>query len=411
MRSFSRIIATASLCLATIGSAAPAPHEAWVGSWAASQQVPEDRNTLPDGDLRDATLRQVVRVTVGGPRLRVLLSNAFGTGPLRIGAAHVALAGEAGTSRIDPASDRALTFDGAGEVTIPAGASYLSDPIALKAPALSSLAITIHLPDAPARQTSHPGSRSTSWYVHGNRVGAAELTGAKSIDHWYQIAGVEVAARPGARAIVTLGDSITDGHGATTDHNNRWPDRLAERLQAMPATRNVAVLNHGIGGNRLLQDGLGPNALARLDRDVLAQTGVRYVIVLEGINDLGTLTREAPVSPEAHASLVARVIGAYRQIVARSRAHGIKAIGATILPDGGSGYYHPDALNEADRQAINRWIRTPANFDAVIDFDAIVRDPASPARMLAAYDSGDGLHPSPAGYRAMADAIPLSLFQ
>jgi lysophospholipase L1-like esterase len=373
--------------------------------------VPEERNALPDADLTDATLRQVVRVSVGGPRLRVMVSNAFGTAPLRIDAAHVALSAARDTAGIKLASDHALTFDGEAGVTIPAGASYLSDPLAFPVPALTSLAITLHLPDAPKGQTSHPGARATSWYVHGNQVAAADLADAKKVEHWFELAGVEVAAPAGARAIVTLGDSITDGHGATTNGDDRWPDRLADRLQAAPATRNVAVLNHGIGGGRLLLDGLGPNALARFDRDVIAQTGVRYLIVLEGVNDLGTFTRDAPQTAEAHAGLVARIIGSYRQMVARARASGIKAIGATILPYGGSDYYHPDAANEADRQAINRWIREPGNFDAMVDFDAVTRDPTNPMRMKAMYDSGDHLHPSAAGYRAMADAIPLELFR
>ncbi len=382
----------------------------WVASWAASQQIPEPRNALASDDLRDATLRQVVRLTQGGDRIRVRLSNAFGTAPLRVASVHVARPVAAGSARIDPATDRALTFDGAADVVIPAGAEYLSDPVAFAAPPLSSLAVSFHLAQAPAQQTSHPGSRATSWLARGDRAAAPDLPDAKSFEHWYQLSSVEVAAGPKSGAIVILGDSITDGRGATDNANNRWPDRLADRLQASPAGRHLSVLNHGIGGNRLLLDGAGPNALARFDRDVLAQPGVSHLIVLEGVNDLGTLTREAPATPEEHAAMVRRVIGAYRQMAARARAHGIRVIGATIVPYGGSAYYHPAALDEEGRQAINRWIRTPGSFDAVIDFDALTRDPAHPERLLPAYDSGDGLHPSPAGYRAMADAVPLSLF-
>lgn len=382
----------------------------WVGSWAASQQEPEPGNALPDRDLTDATLRQVVRLSAGGRRVGVLLSNAFGTQPLRIDAAHIAPALPAAGSKIDSARDTALSFDGSGAVTIPAGASYWSDPVDLAVPALATVAVTLHYPVAPARQTGHPGSRATSYMLPGNHVSDHELAGAKPVEHWYQLAGIAVASdRPAA--IVTLGDSITDGHGATTNGNDRWPDRLAERLQQAPASRSIGVLNHGIGGNHLLTDGLGPNALARFDRDVLAQPGVRYVIVLEGINDLGMLTRDAPAEPAAHADLVARMIGSYRQIVVRAHAAGIRAYGATILPDGTSAYYHPDALSEADRQAVNAWIRTPGNFDAVIDFDAVMRDSAIPTRLRKPYDSGDGLHPSPEGYRAMAAAIPLRLFR
>ncbi|MET3827687.1 lysophospholipase L1-like esterase [Sphingomonas sp. PvP055] len=404
-----RLIGLAFIACLTL-AARPPEHDRWVGSWATSQQIPEPRNALPEAALTDATLRQTVRLSLGGARVRILLSNAFGTEPLRIDTAHVARA--AGGAAVTPGTDHALTFDGAPDVLIPAGASYWSDPVAIQVPALSSVTISLHLPAAPTGQTSHPGSRATSYLVPGNHVADPTLPGAQAVEHWFQIAGVAVAApSPAARSIVTLGDSITDGHGATTDGNDRWPDLLANRLHANPATATVGVLNHGIGGNRVLSDGLGPNMLARFDRDVLAQPGVRYLIVLEGINDLGTLTREAPVSAAAHAALVARMIGAYRQVIARAHAAGIKVYGATILPDGGSGYYHPDAQNEADRAAVNAWIRAPGHFDAVIDFDALMRDPGAPTRLRKAYDSGDGLHPSPVGYRAMAGAIPLGLFR
>jgi len=209
---------------------------------------------------------------------------------------------------------------------------------------------------------------------------------------------------------VALGDSITDGHGATTNGNDRWTDVLAARLQSSAKTRNIGVSNQGIGGNHLLIDGLGPNALARFDRDVLAPAGVKWVIVFEGVNDLGGLARIHEVSQEDHAALVQRVIGAYRQIAERAHAHGLRVYGATITPYTGSGYYHPGPLSEADRQAVNRWIRAAGNFDAVIDFDAVVRDPAQPGQLLPAYDCGDHLHPSPAGYKAMGDAIPPTLF-
>ena len=382
----------------------------WVGAWAASQQIPEPRNAAPTDDLQDATVRQIVRLTAGGPKIRVRLSNAFGTAPLRFSAVHVARPVALGTARIDPATDRVVTFSGQGEITVPAGADYVSDPVDLPVTALSSLAISFHLPEAPQQQTSHPGSRTTSYFVRGDRTGAADLQDAKKFVHWYQLSGVDVPATPRSAAIVTFGDSITDGSGTGPDRNDRWPDVLADRLQAQAATRHLSVLNHGIGGNRVLLDGLGPNALARFDRDVLAQTGVRYVIFLEGVNDLGTSTRDGPLSPERHAALVRNITGAYAQMVAKARARGIKAIGVTILPFAGTPVYEPTAVNEADRQAINAWIRTPGNFDAVIDFDALMRDPARPDRLAPAYDSGDALHPSLAGYRAMAEAVPLSLF-
>jgi lysophospholipase L1-like esterase len=407
------IFTALAFALATPGMAATHSKPAqtvWTGSWATSQQIPEPANALAPDDLRDATLRQIVHLSLGGSTLRVHLSNAFGTEPLRFTSVHIAQPLSPATARIDPATDHALTFSGHPEVIIPAGAEYISDPIDYTVAPLSSLAITFHLDQPPAEQTGHPGSRATSYLVHGDQVSTADLPDAKKIDHWYQLAEVDVAAPPGGAAIVTLGDSITDGHAATTNGNDRWPDVLAERLQASAKTRTLGVLNQGIGGNHLLTDGLGPNALARFDRDVLAPSGAKYVILLEGVNDLGGLARIAEVSQQEHDTLVHRILDAYRQIVLRAHDREIKVIGATILPYTGSDYYHPGPLSEADRQAINQWIRTPGNFDAVIDFDKVTRDPAHPDRLLPAYDSGDHLHPSPAGYRAMGEAIPLSLF-
>jgi lysophospholipase L1-like esterase len=362
----------------------------WVGSWAASQQIPEPNNALSADDLRNATLRQIVHLSIGGSAIRVHLSNAFGIAPLHLLSVQVAMAN----------TDRALTFSGRPDVIIPAGTEYISDPLDGPIPAGADLTISIHYSDPPEQQTSHPGSRASSYIVHGDLV--------KKIDHWYQLSAVDVATT-GGFSIVTLGDSITDGRGSTTNGNDRWPDILARRLQS--AGMNVGVLNQGIGGNHLLTDGLGPNALARFDRDVLAQTGVRYVLVLEGINDLGGLARTTDTSRVEHADLVQRIIAAYEQMVARAHAHNLFVIGCTILPDTGSAYYHPNTIDEADRQAVNTWIKTPGHFDDVIDFDQIARDPAQPNRLRPEFDSGDHLHPNPAGYAAMANSIPLSLFK
>jgi lysophospholipase L1-like esterase len=382
----------------------------WVGSWATAQQVPEERNALTPSDLRDATLRQVVHLSIGGKVLRVHMSNAFGTAPLHLTSVHVARATSAASPRIDASIDRTLTFSGRPGVSIPAGAEYISDPIAFAAKARSDLAITFHIDEPPAEQTSHPGSRATSYLVHGDHVADADLPGAMTFDHWFNIAGVDVSAPLDAAAIVTLGDSITDGHGATTNGNDRWPDDLARRLRAAMPARYLGVLNLGIGGNRLLLDGLGPNALARFDRDVLAQPGVRYLIVQEGINDIGTFGLQGSTAQAAHDDLVRRIIGAYEQIVLRAHAHGIRVFGGTLTPFSGSAYYNPGPMSEADRVAINQWIRAPGHFDAVIDFDKAVRDPQRPEVLLPAYDSGDHLHPSPAGFRAMADAVSLADF-
>lgn len=388
--------------------AAAAPQERWAAAWSSSQMVPEGNNALSPEEMTDATLRQLVRVQIGGERMRIRFSNAHGTAPLRIDAASVARSADIATSRIDPASLRPLSFDGARDVVIPAGADYWSDPVALRIEPGADLAISFHLPQAPARQTGHPGARATSWLAKGEHVGDAELAGAKPVERWYQLGGIEVDNER-ASAVVVLGDSITDGYGVKANTHLRWTDALQLRLRGRTALEQMAVLNAGIGGNRLLNDGLGPNALARFDREVLTPPGVTHLIVLEGVNDLGTLTREAPATAEQHAALVRDMIGALRQIVARVRARGIVAIGGTIMPYGGSAYYHPDATNEADRQAVNAWIRSPGNFDAVIDFDAVTRDPARPTHLRADLDSGDGLHPSMAGYKAMAEAVPLEL--
>jgi len=382
----------------------------WVASWATSQQLAEPRNSLAQPDLADLTLRQIVHLTLGGTELRLRISNRFGTTPLQVNAVHVARATSPKSPAIVAGSDKALTFSGRPDVTIPAGADYLSDPIAFRTTALSDLTITLHIDSTPPTQTGHPGSRANSYIAHGIDVSAADLPDAKKIEHWYFIAEIDVDAPPNSEAIVTLGDSITDGHGAVTDENNRWPDVLANRLQANAATRRHAVLNAGIGGNRLLLDGLGPNALARFDDDIVVPPGVKYVIVLEGINDIGTLAREHEVPQEEHDSLVRRMIAAYEQMVARAHAHGIKVFGATILPFVGSGYYHPGGASEADRQKVNEWIRAKGHFDAVIDFDKLTLDPEHPDRLLPKFDSGDHLHPSPAGYAAMGGAIPLTLF-
>jgi len=387
-----------------------AAQTAWVGSWSTSQQLVEPQNSLPAESLSDTTLRQVIHLSVGGPELRVHLSNRFGGAALRLTSVHVARAMAPGSDRIDAATDTELQFSGHADVTIPAGAEYFSDPVRFPVAALADLSVTMHWDALPAGQTGHPGSRANSYVTHGDSVSAAELQQPKKLEHWYFVAGVEVNASSGGEAVVTLGDSITDGHGATTDANDRWPDVLARRLQSAPARKTIAVLNAGIGGNRLLLDGLGPNALARFDADVVAPAGVRYVIVLEGINDIGMFGRSGEHTKAEHEAQVREMLAAYQQIVVRAHAHGIQVIGATLLPFVGSDYYHPGPEIEADRVAINQWIRTPGHFDAVVDFDKLTRDADHPDRLVPKFDSGDHLHPSPAGYAAMADAIPLSLF-
>jgi lysophospholipase L1-like esterase len=404
------VIACALLLVGSPGHPESQAASSWVGSWACSQQIPEPQNSLAPDDLRNATLRQIAHLSAGGHSVRVHLSNAFGVEPLHLTSVHIARPVSNSSAAIDPATDSALLFHGDPDVTVPAGAEFLSDPLDYSVEPGSDLAVSIHFDNPPERETGHPGSRATSYLAAGNVVSAADLPNARTVDHWYQLSGIDVTSAAGAASIVVLGDSITDGHGATTNGNDRWTDVLARRLRANPAFRDFGVLNQGIGGNHLLSDGLGPNALARFDRDVLAQTGVRYLIVLEGVNDLGGLARTKEVRSNEHTAFVQRIFAAYEQIIARARAHDIHIIGGTILPYVGSGYYHPGPATELDRQAVNAWIRGRGHFDDVIDFDRITRDPLHPDRLLPLFDSGDHLHPSPAGYAAMANAVPLSLF-
>jgi lysophospholipase L1-like esterase len=364
--------------------------------------VAEGDNALPVETYKDRTLREIVRTTLSGTALRVRLSNAFGTAPLIIDAASIARSPDNKAAAVE--NPHALTFNGTRSVTLPAGADMLSDPVAIATPAFADLVVSIHYETAPVVQTGHPGSRATSYLAPGNQVDAPTLTDATTADRWFNLSAIEVQACSLKPVVVILGDSITDGRGSTTNGNDRWPDVLARRLND-----RAAVINRGIGGNRLLLDGLGPNALARLERDVLAVPGVTHLIVLEGINDLGTSTRDAPMDEAGHKALVANMIGAYRQIVERAHAHGIRVIGGTVMPFMGFAGYHPDAANEADREAVNSWIRTPGHFDAVVDFDAVTRDPARQSWLNPAYDVGDHLHPNPTGYKAMGEALPLKL--
>ncbi len=396
-RSPRRIGLLALLLLAPPLAATTADEGRWVGTWAAAPQLTEPANMPPAPGLADATLRQVVHVSIGGRRLRVRFSNAFGSRPLTILSAEVA--SSAGGDAIRTDSRKAITFGGQSAVTIPRGALNVSDPVEFDLPPLSDLTVTVRVQDRTDSVTGHPGARCTSYVMGGDAVAEPDLPRAARTPHWYYLCGVNVEAPDqAAAAVAVLGDSITDGRGSPTDGNGRWTDHLARRLHDEKATARVGVLNQGLGGNRLLNDGLGPNALARLDRDVLAQPGVRWLIVLEGINDLGTRSATAR-----------DLIGAYEQIIRRAHDRGIKVYGATILPCEGSFYFKPEL--EAARQEVNAWIRGPGHFDAVIDFDAATRDPRKPSRLSQAVDGGDHLHPGPEGYRILAATVDLKLFQ
>jgi lysophospholipase L1-like esterase len=367
----------------------------WVGTWNASPQAASSPI-----ELNGQTVRQIVHLSIGGARVRVRLSNAYGSASLHIGAARVGLR-STGAS-IAAGSDRVLTFNGSESTTIPAGALAMSDPVHLRVPDGAELAVSIYVPGKELMATEHSlGLQTTYISPEGDFSGADLLPTATTTESFYFLTGVEVYAT-NSRAIVALGDSITDGLHSTTDANKRWPNRLAERLRSRKGGSNVAVLNAGISGNRLLHDTEGTNASARLDRDVLVQSGARYLIVLEGINDIGF--------PESVAA--EEIIAGQLQIIARAHAMGLKVYGGTLTPFKAflPGIYYTSE-REAKRQAVNQWIRTAKAYDAVIDFDKAIREPSDPATIRAAYDSGDHLHPNDTGYRAMADAIDLSLFR
>jgi lysophospholipase L1-like esterase len=361
--------------------------------------------TMPSEEFDNQTIRMIVHTTIGGHRARVRLSNAFGKEPLVVGAAHIAIRAAAGA--IVPASDRTLTFSGKPSITIPPGALVLSDPVDLDVPQLGDLAISIYVPGKPGSPTWHfTGLHTTYLAGPGDFTGKTDIPDASKGPSWYWIQGVDVAAPKGTSAIVAFGDSITDGAQSTVDANRSWPSDLAKRLLARRGRYpQLAVLNAGISGNRILHDVVGPNALARFDRDALLQSGVEDVIVLESINDIGfsSIPNNADQAVSAD-----DLIAGLRQLVERAHVRGIRIFGATLTPYLGATYASPEG--EAKREAINKWIRTGGAFDGVIDFDAAVRDPEHPEQVLPAYDSGDHLHPSDAGYQAMADAIDLSLF-
>ena len=382
---------------------AQGPASTWVGTWAASP-VGSMVNAGQPGPA-NTTYRNIVHTSIGGSAVRVQLTNEFGTEPLMVGAAHIAVS--TGGGSIQAGSDHALTFNGKPAVEIPAGAFVLSDPVTMQAAPLADLVVSVFIPEQRIRNTTcHTFADSTNYVLKGDATGAATADNSSPIGAWCFVKGIDVKTDGKAAAIVTFGDSITDGALATKDANHRWPDVLAARLQADRKTADLGVLNQGIGGNRVLHDGYGPSALARFDRDVIAQAGVKYLIVLEGINDIGRLKEPHEQGDKITAD---DLIFGLTQLVTRAHQHGIKVFGATLTPYMSAGYSSPQG--EAVRQAYNNWIRTSGVFDGVIDFDKITQDPAHPDTFLPDYDSGDHLHPKDAGYKAMGDAVDLSLFR
>lgn len=390
----------------------------WVGTWGAAPATQSDEAAMKTQKLLfdNQTVREIVHTTLDGETVRVRLSNAFGAVPVEIGAAHLAVR-KAGAS-IDPASDRELKFGGRSRVEIPAGAVVLSDPITVKVPELSDVAISLYLPGKVMGAGVHYSSQQTSYIAKGNVTGAATLENPETFTSWVFLTGLEVQAPATAGSIVTFGDSITDGARSSVDGNHRWPDMLASRLAARKGGTKFGVVNMGIGGNRILHEGMaskrpqfGINALARFDADVLAQPGVKYLVILEGINDIGHAGSSAPASETVTAD---DIIVGMKQMIERAHEKGIKVIGCTITPFEGPanitrGYWTPEKAKVRD--AVNEWIRSGKGYDGFIDFDKAVRDPANPTKVLPAFDSGDQLHPSDAGYDAMGKAIDLALFR
>ena len=379
-----------------------------MASWGASVVFPIGQ------EINYRTLRQFVRLSAGGKRVRVRFSNETGLFPLIIGAAHVAQpAANAVAGAIDPASDHTLAFGGAPGVTVAPGAAVLSDPVDMDLGPLSTLAVSLFVLRWTGPSVVHFDAVATTYMSgDGDFTAAASIPSPKTSTSRYFLDEVDVEAAGQPAAVVTLGDSITDGYHSQVDANHRWPDRLAERLAARPNAAPVGVVNAGVSGNRILHDHpeelFGPNALARLDRDVLSVPGLHWVVLMEGINDIGHPASAGLAEQDVTAD---QIIAGMKQIIARVHAHGAKIYGATLTPYEGTvfhGYYQPEG--EAKRQAVNSWIRG-GGFDAVIDFDAAVRDPDRPTRIRAEFDAGDHLHPNDAGYRAMGDAIDLKLFE
>jgi lysophospholipase L1-like esterase len=344
----------------------------------------------------------MVRTSIGGRRLRIRLSNAFGSAPIVLGTAHLAI--RAKDSGIAPDSDRSLSFNGKPGGTIAPGVVLFSDPVELNVPPVTDLAVSLYFPGETGPPTTHStGLHNTYISKEGDLTAKTEIPEPVITQSYYWLAGIDVATGADAALLVTFGDSITDGARSTAETNHSWPALLAARLAANKATAKIGVANLGIGGNRVLRDGNGASALARFDRDVLSQPGVKWVTLMEGINDIG---RGSMVPAEAVTA--DELIGGYKQFIAQAHAHGIEVIGCTLTPYEGAGYAREDG--EQIRAALNSWIRTAGAFDAVVDFEAATRDTANPKRFRAEFDPGDHLHPNDAGYQAMADAFDLKIF-
>lgn len=417
-------ILAALACLAAAHAQDARAAEYWIGTWGTAQQFaveatppwveppPRAGNEPPPASpippfppaFADQTVRMIVRASVGGNRIRLTFSNALGQAPVHFGAVHVALRER--ESKIAARTDRVVTFGGQAAFTIQPGALIVSDPIDLAVPTLAELAVSLYLPADADSVTTHQLGLNTTYVAAGNAVSTISLPDAATNRSYFWLTGVEILAPAGAGTIVAFGDSITDGYSTTPNTHRAWPAVLAARLQDGSATARWAVVNAGISGNRVRRDLVGVSALARFDRDVLSRAGVKWIILFEGINDINFSA--LPRVPEEQRTTAEQLIEALGQIVDRAHAHGIKALGATLMPMGGLWLHN--AETEAMRQAVNLWIRSGGRFDAIVDFDAVTRDPEHPERLLPAFDSGDHIHPNDAGNAAMANAIDTALF-
>ncbi len=413
----------AALCAVEFGPGAMAQtaNQHWVATWAASPQAraggppraaapatpggaPAPATPAQPTSFNRQTIRMVVPTSIGGSRVRVELSHAYGMSAVAIGEAHVAV--HAGKGAIVPNTDRELKFGGKPSFSIPAGATAVSDPVDLAVPKLGELAVSIYFPSDTGVLTMHSTGLHTTYIIAGDVPGVASFAEVPTSRSWYFLSSVDVTAPASTELIVAYGDSITDGATSTVDANASWPSRLAARLLSNTSAANFAIVNQGISGNRVLRDGTGTNALARFDRDVIAQPGVKFVMILEGINDIGNASR---ANFEGENNVTADdLIGGMKQLIERAHMHGIKVVGCTLTPYGGAGYYSDKG--EEIRTAYNNWIRTGRAFDAVVDFDKATQDPANPKQIRPAYNIMDHLHPNDAGYKAMADAVSLCIF-
>lgn len=373
----------------------------WTGTWATAPQLVEPHNMPPSPGLSDNTLRQIVRVSIGGDILRLRFSNVFSKQPVTIKSSTIALS--EGGSVIDAATESTLKFNGKDSVTMVPGGEIISDPLKYKLAPNSRLAITVAFGETSPDVTGHPGSRTTSYILEGNQISSVDFADAVPTDHWYVINGIDVQTSSKAACIAILGNSITDGRGSGTNKQNRWTDIFSEQLLKNKATQNIGVLNMGIGGNCIVRGGLGPTALSRFDRDILSQSNVHWLIILEGVNDIGGIPN-AEIAPK----VVENLIDAYTQMIDKAHEKGIKVYGATILPFAKS-FYDKDFRLTA-RDSVNQWIRTSRKFDAVIDFDKLMRDPSDPETILPNVHDGDYLHPNEYGYKKMGEFIDLNLF-